>query len=70
MREDYNKMQKSLKGATIFTPAFVAWNNCSSPTPSTIHVFSLNFKLCYETIMFGQVTHTLDAVAMWVRSFV
>ena len=25
---------------------------------------------CYETIMFGRVTHTLDAAAMRVRSFV
>ena len=25
---------------------------------------------CYETIIFGKVTHTLDAPAMRVRSFV
>ena len=25
---------------------------------------------CYETIMFGRVTHTLDAAEKWVRSFV
>ena len=25
---------------------------------------------CYVTIAFGQVTHTLDAAAMWMLSFV
>ena len=34
-------------------------------------IWIINFYYyCYETIMFGRVTHTLDAAAMRVRSFV
>ena len=30
----------------------------------------MNLPLCYETIMFGRVTHMLDAATKRVRSFV
>ena len=29
-----------------------------------------NPDVCHETIMFGRVTHTLDATVRWMRSFV
>ena len=46
---------------SVFEPA------CKYPQHSSTHNVSTN-KESYEIILFGQVTHTLDAAAMRVRS--
>ena len=68
---------KSLEAIGPANPSFyttLLYKGVISPTsPSVGNICPLSFchvNICYGTIMFGQVTHTLDAAAMRVHSFV